>query len=79
MALGTLSASILFPISVLALVLLRGEHKTAVGVFFFTVPAYFLLVLMFFHYEARYLTGALVGYLPLAGYTLATLLPRKRA
>jgi Dolichyl-phosphate-mannose-protein mannosyltransferase len=78
MALGTLSASILFPISVLALFLLRREHKTAVGVFFFTVPAYFLLGLMFFHYEARYLTGALVGYLPLAGYTLATIFPRKQ-
>jgi hypothetical protein len=26
---------------------------------------------MFFHYEARYLTGTLVGYLPLAGYALS--------
>jgi hypothetical protein len=26
---------------------------------------------MFFHYEARYLTGTLVGYLPLTGYTLS--------
>jgi hypothetical protein len=26
---------------------------------------------LFFHYEARYLTGTLVGYLPLAGYALS--------
>jgi 4-amino-4-deoxy-L-arabinose transferase-like glycosyltransferase len=70
MCLGTLSASILFPTALVALFLLRREHKTAVGLFFFTVPLYFLLVLMFFHYEARYLTGALAGYLPLAGYAL---------
>ena len=70
MGLGTLSASILFPIALLALVLLWREHKGAVGLFFFTVPLYFLLVLMFFHYEARYLTGTLAGYLPLAGYAL---------
>jgi 4-amino-4-deoxy-L-arabinose transferase-like glycosyltransferase len=71
MGLGTLSASILFPTSLVALVLLRRQGKTAVGLFFFTVPLYFLLVLMFFHYEARYLTGTLVGYLPLAGYALS--------
>jgi hypothetical protein len=29
---------------------------------------------MFFHYEARYLTGTLAGYLPLAGYVLAKIL-----
>jgi hypothetical protein len=77
MGLGTLSASILFPTALVALFLLRREHKTAVGLFFFTVPVYFLLILMFFHYEARYLTGTLVGYLPLAGYTLSTI-PLKR-
>jgi hypothetical protein len=71
MCLGTLSASILFPIALLALFLLRRENNAAVGLFFFTVPLYFLLVLMFFHYEARYLTGTLAGYLPLAGYALA--------
>jgi 4-amino-4-deoxy-L-arabinose transferase-like glycosyltransferase len=70
MGLGTLSASILFPTALIALFLLRREHKGAVGLFFFTVPLYFLLVLMFFHYEARYLTGTLAGYLPLAGYAL---------
>jgi Dolichyl-phosphate-mannose-protein mannosyltransferase len=71
MGLGTLTASILFPTALVALVLLRREHKTAVGLFFFTAPLYLLLVLMFFHYEARYLTGTLVGYLPLAGYALS--------
>jgi len=70
MGLGTLSASILFPTALIALFLLRREHKTAVGLFFFTVPLHFILVLMFFHYEARYLTGTLVGYLPLPGYAL---------
>jgi 4-amino-4-deoxy-L-arabinose transferase-like glycosyltransferase len=71
MGLGTLSASILFPTALAALFLLRREHRTAVGLFFFTVPLYFLLILLFFHYEARYLTGTLVGYLPLAGYALS--------
>ena len=70
MGLGTLSASILFPIALVAVSLLWREHKGSVGLFFFTVPLYFLLVLMFFHYEARYLTGTLAGYLPLAGYAL---------
>lgn len=74
MVLGTLSASILFPISLVALFLLGRAHQAAIGLFFFTVPLYFLLVLMFFHYEARYLTGTLVGYLPLAGYALARIL-----
>jgi hypothetical protein len=71
MGLGTLSASIFFPIALVALFLLRREHNIAVGLFFFTVPLYFILVLMFFHYEARYLTGTLVGYLPLTGYVLS--------
>ena len=71
MCLGTLSASILFPAALVAIFLLWREHKAAVGLFFLTAPLYFLLVLMFFHYEARYLTGTLVGYLPLAGYVLA--------
>jgi 4-amino-4-deoxy-L-arabinose transferase-like glycosyltransferase len=74
MILGTLSASILFPTALVALFLLWRENKVAVGLFFFAVPVYFLLVLMFFHYEARYLTGTLVGYLPLAGYALASIL-----
>jgi hypothetical protein len=78
MGLGTLSASILFPTALVALFLLRRENKTAVGLFFLTVPVYFLLVLMFFHYEARYLTGSLVGYLPLAGYALSRIRPQKQ-
>jgi hypothetical protein len=70
MGLGTLSASILFPIALIAMFLLWREDKGTVGLFFFTVPLYFLLVLMFFHYEARYLTRRLAGYPPLDGYAL---------
>src|SRR5262245_45818251 len=79
MILGTLSASILFPTALAALFLLRRENKAAVGLFFFTVPLYFLLVLMFFHYEARYLTGTLVDYLPLAGYALTRIRLKKKS
>jgi 4-amino-4-deoxy-L-arabinose transferase-like glycosyltransferase len=68
---GTLSASILFPIALIALVLLKREKRIDVGLFLFTIPLYFLLLHMFFHYEARYLTGTLAGYLPLAGYVLS--------
>jgi hypothetical protein len=74
MALGTLSASLLFPTALVALFLLWRDNNVAVGLFFFSVPLYFLLVLMFFHFEARYLTGTLAGYLPLAGYVLASIL-----
>jgi 4-amino-4-deoxy-L-arabinose transferase-like glycosyltransferase len=73
MLLGTFSASILFPLALLALILLRREKKAALGFFFFHIPLYFLLLHMFFHYEARYLTGTLAGYLPLAGYVLSKL------
>jgi hypothetical protein len=79
MGLGTLSASILFPTALAALFLLWRENKTAVGLFFLTVPVYFLLVLMFFHYEARYLTGMLVGYLPLAGYALSKIRLKRKS
>jgi 4-amino-4-deoxy-L-arabinose transferase-like glycosyltransferase len=79
MGLGTLSASILFPTALVAFFLLRHENKTAVGLFFLTVPVYFLLALMFFHYEARYLTGSLVGYLPLAGYALSRIRLQKQS
>ena len=68
---GTLSASILFPIALIALFLLKREKRSDVGLFLFSVPLYFLLLHMFFHYEARYLTGTLAGYLPLAGYVLS--------
>jgi Dolichyl-phosphate-mannose-protein mannosyltransferase len=79
MGLGTLSASIFFPTALAALFLLRREHRTAVGLFFFTVPLYFLLILMFFHYEARYLTGTLVGYLPLTGYALSRIRLKRKS
>jgi hypothetical protein len=78
MGLGTLSASLLFPTALVALYLLRRQRNLAVGLFFFTVPLYFILVLMFFHYEARYLTGTLVGYLPLAGYALSRIRRRRQ-
>jgi 4-amino-4-deoxy-L-arabinose transferase-like glycosyltransferase len=78
MLLGTLSASILFPLALLALFLLRREKKTDIGLFFFAVPLYFILVHMFFHYEARFLTGALAGYLPLAGYVFSKIRLKKR-
>jgi hypothetical protein len=79
MCLGTLSASILLPTALAALFLLRRENKAAIGLFFFTVPLYFLLFHMFFHYEARYLTGTLAGYLPLAGYALTRIPLRKKS
>jgi len=71
MLLGTVSASILFPLALIALFLLKREKKASLGLFFFQVPLYFLLVHLFFHYEARYLTGTLAGYLPLAGYVFS--------
>jgi 4-amino-4-deoxy-L-arabinose transferase-like glycosyltransferase len=77
MVLGTLSASLLFPTALVALFLLARQQRASVGLFFFSVPVYFLLVLMFFHYDARYLTGTLAGYLPLAGYTLTRLQVQK--
>jgi hypothetical protein len=67
---------------VLALVarfLLGREHGAAIGLFFFAAPLYFLLVIKFFHYEARYLTGTLVGYLPRGGYALARIPLHTRA
>ncbi len=71
MILGTLSISLLFPLSLVAVILLIREKKWAAALFFFHIPCYFLLLHMFFHYEARYLLGTLPGYLPLVGYLLA--------
>lgn len=68
---GTLSASLLFPIALIALFLLKRDKRLDAGLFLFSIPLYFLLLHMFFHYEARYLTGTLAGYLPLAGYVLS--------
>jgi 4-amino-4-deoxy-L-arabinose transferase-like glycosyltransferase len=73
MLLGTLMASLLFPLGIAALVLLAREKKAALALFFLQVPLYFILLHMFFHYEARYLLGTLAGYLPLAGSVLARL------
>jgi 4-amino-4-deoxy-L-arabinose transferase-like glycosyltransferase len=74
MLLGTLSASILFPLALIALFLLAREKKAAVALFFLHVPLYFILLHLAFHYEARYLLGALAGYCPLAGYVLSRLI-----
>ena len=79
MVVGTLSISLLFPLSLAAAFLLVREKKWIIALFFLHIPAYFLLLHMFFHYEARYLLGTLPGYLPLAGYLLSRLSLSKRA
>jgi hypothetical protein len=71
MILGTASASILFPLAMIALWLSVTAGKTRSVFFFLHIPLYFILLHMFFHYEARYLVGTLPGYLPLAGWVLA--------
>lgn len=71
MILGTLSISLLFPLALVAVVLLVREKKWKTALFFFHIPCYYLLLHMFFHYEARYLLGTLPGYLPLVGYLLS--------
>jgi len=71
MILGTASASILFPLAVIAAVLLVRSRRTGLALFFLHIPLYYILLHMFFHYEARYLVGTLPGYLPLAGFVLA--------
>jgi 4-amino-4-deoxy-L-arabinose transferase-like glycosyltransferase len=71
MAAGTLSASLLFPCALIAFFLLSRERKRNEALFFLQIPVYFLLLHMFFHYEARYLLGTLPGYLPLLGYLLS--------
>jgi len=71
MILGTASASILFPLAVIAVFLLIKARKSRPALFFLHIPLYFILLHMFFHYEARYLVGTLPGYLPLVGWVLA--------
>jgi hypothetical protein len=71
MILGTLSASILFPLSLVGVFLLFRAKKAALALFFLQIPLYYILLHMFFHYEARYLVGTLPGYLPLVGYVFA--------
>jgi len=78
MILGTASASILFPLAVIAVVLLVRSRRTGRALFFLHIPAYYILLHMFFHYEARYLVGTLPGYLPLAGFVLAEAAGRLR-
>jgi 4-amino-4-deoxy-L-arabinose transferase-like glycosyltransferase len=78
MILGTLSASLLFPLSIAAAVLLIRSKKSALALFFLHIPLYYILLHMFFHYEARYLLGTLPGYLPLIGYLISRI-GRKRA
>jgi len=70
MILGTLSISLLFPLSSAAVIILIRERKGNLALFFFHIPCYFLLLHMFFHYEARYLLGTLPGYVPLVGYLM---------
>jgi 4-amino-4-deoxy-L-arabinose transferase-like glycosyltransferase len=76
---GTASSSILFPLALIALFLLKRERKATVWLFLFHIPLYYLLLHMFFHYEARYLTGTLAGYLPLAGYVLSRIFASRPA
>lgn len=71
MILGTASASILFPLAVIAVFFLIKAGRGRQAFFFLHIPLYFILLHMFFHYEARYLVGTLPGYLPLAGWILA--------
>jgi hypothetical protein len=77
MILGTLSASLLFPLSVAAAVLLVRAGKSAAALFFLHIPLYYILLHMAFHYEARYLLGTLPGYLPLIGYLMARIAARR--
>jgi 4-amino-4-deoxy-L-arabinose transferase-like glycosyltransferase len=73
MGLGTLSASLLFPLGLLAAIILIRRKRAATALFFLHVPLYFILLHMPFHYEARYLLGTLPGYLPLIGFLAAEL------
>ncbi|MFC2167183.1 hypothetical protein ACFLQZ_04385 [Acidobacteriota bacterium] len=73
MVLGTLSISLLFPLALTAAIILIREKKWEMALFFLHIPFYFLLLHMFFHYEARYLLGTLPGYLPLIGYLMSRL------
>ena len=77
MILGTLSASLLFPLSVAAAILLVRAGKSALALFFLHIPFYYILLHMFFHYEARYLLGTLPGYLPLIGYLFSRIAAKR--
>ena len=77
MILGTLSASLLFPLAAIAAILLIRDRRTAAALFFLHIPLYYVLLHMFFHYEARYLLGTLPGYLPLVGYLIARIAAKR--
>jgi 4-amino-4-deoxy-L-arabinose transferase-like glycosyltransferase len=77
MILGTLSASLLFPLAAIAAFLLIRNRKTATALFFLHIPLYYVLLHMFFHYEARYLLGTLPGTLPLVGYLIARITAKR--
>ena len=70
MILGTLSASLLFPLAAAGAVLLLRSRKVVLALAFLHIPLYYVLLHMFFHYEARYLLGTLPGSLPLIGWLL---------
>lgn len=70
MTLGTLSISLLFPLAFIAAIILVREKRGVPALLFLHLPLYFLLLHMFFHYEARYLLGTVPGYLPLVGFLL---------
>jgi hypothetical protein len=77
MILGTLSASLLFPLAVWSAILLARAGKISQAILFLHIPLYYILLHMFFHYEARYLLGTLPGYLPLVGYLGAAVISRR--
>jgi len=52
-------------VCLLAAAILVRAKRGAEALLFLHVPLYFLLLHMFFHYEARYLLGTLPGSLPL--------------
>jgi hypothetical protein len=51
------------------------RKRGAEALLFLHIPLYFLLLHMFFHYEARYLLGTLPGSLPLIGFLFGDVLP----
>lgn len=59
---------------VAAAILVRRK-RGAEALLFLHIPLYFLLLHMFFHYEARYLLGTLPGSLPLIGFLFGDVLP----
>jgi hypothetical protein len=78
MGLGTLSVSVLFPLALVAASILVRRKRGVEALLFLQIPLYFLLLHMFFHYEARYLLGTLPGSLPLIGFLFGDVLPIRR-